>query len=132
MKNYTFTLYLLLFGILSSCSNDNNSLNADELSGSWVCTDGTYNGEKADLLIKDEKQMKAGAEITFKGNKFTFPILEDLGKNKEQEFEIKNNEIHCKNFKDLVFAIKDLTDKKMTLEFTLQGHNFSLIMEKTN
>ena len=125
MKNFTF-LFLAISVIFSSCTDDNKSLNSDDIKGTWVCIDA---GDKSELIAKSESN--PGAEIIFKGNKLTFPILETAGKEKEQEFSIKNSEIHCANDKDLIFKIKDLADKKMTLEFSLQGHDFVLVMEKS-
>lgn len=123
MKNYSLILITFL-AIMSSCSSDKSSINTDNLQGTWVCKKATDNGEDSDLI--------PGAEITFKANKFAFPILmEEIGKAAEQEFLLKNNEIHFPKEKELVFKIKELADKKMTLQFSMEGHEVELLMEKT-
>lgn len=122
MKNYSIILFAVL-AIMSSCSNDKNSIKADDLNGNWVCKKATDNGEDSDLI--------PGAKITFKGNKLTFPILEEIGKAAEQEFLLKNDEIHFPKEKEFVFKIKELTDTKMTLQFSMEDHEVELLMEKT-
>jgi hypothetical protein len=106
-----------------SCASENKGIKANELEGTWVCKKAIDNGEDTDLILD--------AEIIFKGSKLNFPILESIDKAKEQDFIIKNDELVCQNDKDLIFKIKELKDKKMTLQFSMDGHDLTLEMEKT-
>lgn len=126
-----FCFFLLTISILSCNSDNSTGVNANDLDGSWVCENGTDNGETATLMIKSDKEGNPGAEITFKSNTLTFPILETAEKSKTQTFQLKDNKIYCQKDKDLIFEIKNKSDKKMTLSFNLQGHSFILNMVKT-
>ncbi len=112
-----------LCSLLMSCASENKGIKANELEGTWVCKKAIDNGEDTDLILD--------AEIIFKGSKLNFPILESIDKAKEQDFIIKNDELVCQNDKDLIFKIKELKDKKMTLQFSMDGHDLTLEMEKT-
>jgi hypothetical protein len=130
MKNIA-KFYLLIVSLsLLACTPDSAGLKPSELEGSWLCIDGTMDGDKATMMIKSEKDGNPGAEIIFKGNMLTFPILTDINKSKDQTFSILDKKIICKNDTDLVFTVKDKTSKKMTLAFALQGHNLELVLEK--
>jgi hypothetical protein len=122
MKNQILML-LSFCTILLSCASENKGIKASDLEGTWVCKKAIDNGDSTDLIL--------GAEITFKGSKLNFPILESINKAKEQDFNIKNDELICQNDKDLIFKIKALKDEKMTLQFSMEGHDLSLEMEKT-
>ena len=122
MKNQILML-LSFCTLLLSCSSENKGIKASDLEGTWVCKKAIDNGDSTDLIL--------GAEITFKGSKLNFPILESINKAKEQDFNIKNDELICQNDKDLIFKIKALKDEKMTLQFSMEGHDLSLEMEKT-
>lgn len=121
MKNYTLILFTVL-AIMSSCTSDKSSIKNDDLQGTWVCKKATNNGADHDLM--------QNAEIIVKGDKLNFPILESAGINPEQDFTLKNDEIHLLKNKDLIFKIKALKENKLTLQFTIQDNELVVEMEK--
>jgi len=122
MKNYSLLLIAVL-ALLNSCASDKSGIKTDDLQGTWVCKKATNNGEAHDVMQE--------AEIIIKGNKFNFPILESAGINPEQEFLLKNDEIQLQKNKDLVFKIKELKEKKLTIQFTVQDNELVVEMEKS-
>ena len=132
MKNFFYKLPVLLsLMLLAACSSDNSSaMKPSDLVGAWVCVGGTLNGEKAELMIKDEATQNPGALIEISESVLKFEALADLEKSKEQPYKLEDKKIVCTNDKDLVFNVKSIEGKKMTLAFMVGEYNFELLMER--
>lgn len=132
MKNFFYKLPVLLsLMLLAACSGDNSSaMKATDLVGAWVCVGGTLNGEKAELMIKDEATQNPGALIEISESVLKFEALADLNKSKEQPYKLEDKKIVCTNDKDLVFNVKSIEAKKMTLAFIIGEYNFELLMQR--
>ncbi len=127
-------LQFLVFVAVVSCTNTTDNSFEKMLQGNWVCTEGTLNGENAELMIFNESEGNLGANLIIKDDQIEFPVLSDLGKEVKQSFTIKGKELHASFNKDLIYQVTAISENQMTLEFTItaedQKFEFNLIFTR--
>ncbi len=130
MKNKVNFLSLLVATVLLTACNSDSAIKTSDLKGTWVCVDGTVNGEKAELMIRDKEKQNTGATIEMTESILKFDLLTELQKKNEHNYKIEGNKLKSAVDPELVFTINKIDGKKMNISFSADKMNFDLVMEK--
>ena len=130
MKNKVYFLSILVATVLLNACNSDSAIKTSDLKGTWVCVDGTVNGEKAELMIRNNEKQNQGATIEMTETILKFDLLTELQKKNEHNYKIEGNKLKSAVDPELVFIINKIEGKKMNISFSAHNMNFDLVMEK--
>jgi hypothetical protein len=130
MKHFNLFLFGLFCLFVASCNNNSSAPKNADLNGTWICIDALLDGEKNDLMIKDESKQNPGAVIEISESVLRFDLLSELKMKKEHNYKLEADKIISTVDPELIFTIKKLEADNMTLSFNAEGMNFELIMKK--